>query len=254
MVGGALADWGVSLEGLGVSDFSASGFLSVFLIGLLGGAHCIGMCGGIVSALSSPVPGAAPVWSRQLAYNFGRIASYALIGGLVGAIGSASMLFNRVLPLQLMLFVLANLMLIGMGLYLMGFTRALAGVERGGQLLWRRIQPLSKRFLPVRSWRQALPVGFLWGFLPCGLTYSVLSLALVNGSAVRGAGLMLAFGAGTLPNLLFAGILLARYRNLVRSRSFRLVAGLVVLFFGIYGLIRAPELGGLLWAGVICEV
>lgn len=235
-------------------SISVSGFLPVFLLGLLGGAHCIGMCGGIVSALSAPVPGAAPVWSRQLAYNLGRIGSYGLIGGLVGAIGSASLLFNHFLPVQLALFVFANLMLIGMGLYLMGFTRVLAGVERGGQFFWRRIQPVGKRFLPVRNWRQALPVGFLWGFLPCGLTYSVLSLALLTGSAARGAGLMLAFGAGTLPNLLLAGILLARYRNLVRSRSFRWTAGLIVLAFGVYGLIRAPELGGHLWAGVVCEV
>lgn len=237
-----------------MQDFAAGGFVSVFVIGLLGGAHCIGMCGGIVSALSTPHPGAGPVWSRQLAYNCGRIASYTFIGALIGALGSASLLFNQFLPVQLALFVLANLMLIGMGFYLMGFTRVLAGVERAGQLLWRRIQPLSRRLLPVLNWRQALPVGFLWGFLPCGLTYSVLSLALVSGSAWRGAGLMLAFGAGTLPNLLFAGILLARYRNIVRSRSFRWTAGLIVLAFGVYGLIRAPELGGRLWAGVICEV
>lgn len=231
-----------------------TGYLAVFLIGLLGGAHCIGMCGGIVGALSAPVPGAAPVWSRQLAYNLGRIASYTAIGTAVGALGSASLLFNRFLPVQMALYILANLMLIGMGIYLMGFTRALAGVERLGQILWRRIQPLSRHLMPVRDWRQALPVGFLWGFLPCGLTYSVLSLALVSGSALRGGALMLAFGAGTLPNLLLAGILLARYRNIVRSRSFRTGAGLIVLAFGVYGLIRAPELGGRLWAGVLCEI
>lgn len=224
------------------------------MIGLLGGAHCIGMCGGIVSALSGPQPGSASVWSRQLAYNLGRICSYTCIGAAVGALGSASLLFNRFLPVQLALYVLANLMLIGMGFYLMGFTRVLVGVERLGQGLWRRIQPLSRRLLPVRDWRGALPVGFLWGFLPCGLTYSVLSLALVSGSALRGGGLMLAFGAGTLPNLLLAGMLLMRYRNVVRSRSFRLVAGLIVLAFGVYGLIRAPELGGRLWAGVVCAV
>jgi sulfite exporter TauE/SafE len=237
-----------------VADLSVSAFLPVFFLGLLGGAHCIGMCGGILGALSSPLPGAGPAWQRQLAYNAGRILSYTLIGTLVGAIGSASLLFNQFLPVQLALYVLANLMLIGMGFYLMGFTRVLAGVERGGQFLWCRIQPLSRRFLPARNWRQALPVGFLWGFLPCGLTYSVLSLALVSGSALRGGALMLAFGAGTLPNLLFAGILLARYRNIVRSRSFRSGAGLFVLAFGVYGLIRAPELGGQLWAGVICVV
>lgn len=238
-----------------MSEFSASGFLSVFLIGLLGGAHCIGMCGGIVSALSTAQPGKTSTpWLRQFAYSGGRIASYGLIGTAVGALGSATMLFNQMLPIQLALYVLANLLLIAMGIYLIGFTRVLAQVEQGGQILWRRVQPLTRRFMPVRTWRQALPVGFLWGFLPCGLTYSVLSLALVSGSAWRGGALMLAFGAGTLPNLLLAGILLARYRDFVRGRYFRTVAGLIVVGFGIFGLMRAPELGGMLWAGVICEV
>lgn len=230
-----------------------TGYLAVFVIGLLGGAHCIGMCGGIVSALSAPVAGGGSLWGRQWAYNLGRIASYTAIGGVVGALGSASLLFNQFLPVQLGLYVVANLMLIGMGVYLMGFTRALAGVESLGKRLWQKIQPLSRHFFPVTSWRKALPLGFVWGFLPCGLTYSVLSLSLVSGSALRGAGLMLAFGAGTLPNLLLAGIVLSRYRNIVRSRTFRLLAGLLVLGFGVYGLIRAPELGGRLWAGVICE-
>ncbi|MDQ7989455.1 MAG: sulfite exporter TauE/SafE family protein [Candidatus Dactylopiibacterium sp.] len=234
---------------------AASGFISVFLIGLLGGAHCIGMCGGIVGALSATQPGqvARSAWPRQIAYNLGRILSYGLIGTLVGALGSASLLFNHVLPVQMVLYVGANLLLVAMGIYLMGFTRALAVLERSGQWLWRRVQPRTRRFLPVRSWRQALPVGFLWGFLPCGMTYSVLSLALVSGSAWRGGALMLAFGAGTLPNLLLAGLLLARYRDIVRARLFRLGAGLIVAGFGVYGLLHAEQLGGMLWAG-ICEI
>ena len=231
-----------------------TGYIAVFFIGILGGAHCIGMCGGIVGALSMPGQRGASLWARHLAYNLGRISSYTLIGGAVGAIGSASLLFNQFLPVQLSLYVLANVMLICMGIYLVGYTRVLAGVERFGQQLWRNVQPLSRRFVGGRSWQQALPLGFMWGFLPCGLTYSVLSTALVSGSALRGAGLMLSFGLGTLPNLLLAGVLLARYRGIVRSRAFRLVAGCLVMAFGIYGLYRAPELGGRLWAGVVCEI
>lgn len=237
-----------------MSATEATGFFSVFLIGLLGGAHCIGMCGGIVGALTAGQADKRAILGRQLAYNVGRISGYAVLGTVVGAIGSATMLFNQVLPIQLGLYVLANLLLILMGVYLMGFTRVLAVLEKGGQWLWRRVQPLSTRFLPVRSWREALPVGFFWGFLPCGMTYSVLSLALVSGSALRGGAMMLAFGAGTLPNLLLAGILLARYRDVVRGRGFRVLAGLLVVGFGVYGLIRAPALGGMLWAGAICEV
>lgn len=237
-------------------EYSINGFLSVFLIGLLGGVHCIGMCGGIVSALSVSLPGTPvrPEWSRQFAYNIGRIACYTLLGFLVGLIGSASMLFNKVLPVQLGLYVVANLMLIAMGIYLMGFTQALARVEQAGHWLWLRVQPLTRTFMPVRSWRHALPAGFLWGFIPCGMTYSVLSLALVSGSAARGGLLMLAFGAGTLPNLLLAGILLARYRDFVRRRVVRCAAGLLVAVFGLVGLFRAPELGDILWGGAICAM
>jgi sulfite exporter TauE/SafE len=143
-------------------------------------------------------------------------------------------------------------MLIALGLYLAGFTRFLAPFERVGQVLWRRIQPATRRFLPVRSVAQALPLGMLWGFLPCGMVYMVLTTALMTGSAGRGAGLMLAFGLGTLPNLLLAGLVVGRFREFTRNGKVRLAAGLLVLAFGVYGLVRAQTLGGTLWSGVMC--
>ncbi len=234
-----------------------TGYLAVFLIGLLGGTHCVSMCGGIVGALTVQVRTPAHSrrqWPIHLAYNLGRIATYTLVGGLLGAIGSVGMLYSGVLPVQITLYVLANLMLIALGLYLTGMTGVLAPVERLGHALWRRIQPATRRFLPARSVRQALPLGLLWGFLPCGLVYSVLATALVTGSAARGAGLMLAFGLGTLPNLLLAGLLFKRFRDLTRNGKVRFAAGLIVLGFGVFGLIHAPTLGGSLWNGVVCLV
>ena len=232
-----------------------SGFLAVFLIGLLGGVHCAGMCGGIVSALSLQMPGAAgrsaPAWSIHLAYNFGRIASYAIAGALIGALGSLGLLLNNWLPVQLGLYVAANLMMVALGLYLTGLTQTLAFTERAGQWLWRRVQPATKRFLPVRGAAQAFPLGMLWGWLPCGLVYSVLTMTLVSGSAARGAATMLAFGLGTLPNLMLAGLLLARFRNVVQGRAVRLASGLIVLGFGVWGLVNAAALGGNLWQGVV---
>lgn len=230
-----------------------TGYLAVFLIGLLGGVHCVGMCGGIVTALSVPSGNPWRDFGRQFAYSAGRISTYALMGCLVGALGSASLLFNQILPVQISLYVLANVMLVGMGLYLTGITSGLDWMERLGQRLWPRIRQLGKPFLPVRRWYQALPVGFVWGFLPCGMTYAVLSLALVSGSALKGAGLMLAFGVGTLPNLLLAGMLLVRSQIIVRHRLVRRTAGAIVVLFGLYGLVRTPELGGALWNGVLCS-
>lgn len=230
-----------------------TGYIAVFLIGLLGGTHCVGMCGGIVGALTVQVPGQTRrQWPIHLAYNLGRITTYTVAGALLGALGTVGMLYNEIMPIQLGLYVLANLMLIALGLYLTGFTQLLAPVERLGQHLWRRVQPFSRRFLPARSVAQGYPLGLLWGFLPCGLVYSVLATALVTGSATRGAGLMLAFGLGTLPNLLLAGLLFRRFRDITRSTKVRFAAGLVVMGFGIFGLFHAPSLGGVLWSGVVC--
>jgi sulfite exporter TauE/SafE len=236
-----------------------TGFIAVFLIGLLGGVHCIGMCGGIVSALSSQssgqsvtMPGARSAFPIHLAYNAGRISSYVIAGALVGAIGSFGMLLNGLLPVQMALYVAANLMMIALGLYLTGFTQSLAFTERVGRSLWQRIQPYTRRFLPARTPAQAYPLGLLWGWLPCGMVYGVLTAALLSGSAQRGAATMLAFGLGTLPNLLLAGILLQRLRSIVQARYVRLGSGLLVIAFGVWGLISATSLGGKLWAGIAC--
>jgi sulfite exporter TauE/SafE len=235
-----------------------SGFYAVFLIGLLGGVHCAGMCGGIVSALTLQMPGqgtaATPNWMIHLTYNLGRIASYAVAGAIMGALGSLGLLLNNALPVQMTLYVAANLMMIALGLYLTGVTGALAFTERAGQWLWKRVQPLTKRFLPVRGPAQAFPLGMLWGWLPCGLVYSVLAMALLTGSAERGAFTLLAFGLGTLPNLMLAGLLLARFRGIVQGRALRLGSGLLVLGFGVWGLVNATTLGGKLWQGVVCHV
>jgi sulfite exporter TauE/SafE len=216
-----------------------SSYLALFLVGLLGGTHCIGMCGGIVGALS--LGGAARV-SLQLAYNAGRILSYVVAGAVAGALGSASLALADQLPARLALYVLANLMLVALGLYLLGVTRALAFSERFGYRLWRHLQPLSRRYLPARRVAQAFPLGLLWGWLPCGLVYSALVSALASGSAADGAALMLAFGLGTLPNLLLAGLLAVRLKAYAAKPAMRLAAGLLVLCFGLWGLFAALRL------------
>ena len=216
-----------------------SAYLALFLVGLLGGTHCVGMCGGIVGALSF---GAPARWSLHLAYNAGRILSYGAAGALAGALGAASLALGGPAPVRLALYLLANLMLVALGLYLLGVTRALAFTERAGQHLWRHIQPLTRRFVPAKSVAQAFPLGVLWGWLPCGLVYSALTTALGAGSPGGGALLMLAFGLGTLPNLLLAGILLARVNEFVRRPLVRIASGLLILGFGIYGLIGLMRL------------
>lgn len=238
---------------MGFADLG--GYLAVFLIGLLGGVHCFGMCGGIVGALS--VQTASGSAGRRAAllitYNAGRIATYVLLGALLGGLGAIATLLERVLPVQLGLYLFAHLLLVAMGLYLLGQTRWLQPIERLGQRLWRRVQPWMGRFLPVRHVGEAAVIGGLWGLVPCGLVYSVLATALMSGSSLRGALLMLAFGLGTLPNLLFAGLLFHRLRHHLQQRWVRWLAGGAVIAFGLWGLWRAPYLGDAIWQGVVCH-
>ena len=218
-----------------MTEFS---IIAVFFAGLLGGVHCLGMCGSIVGILTAQLPKHGVRWPFHLAYNSGRLASYTLAGALAGAIGQAGVLLRDVVPVQYLLFGLSSLMLIALGLYLAGIWNAVRRIEQVGLLLWQRIQPLTRPLLPVTTPARALLLGALWGWLPCGLVYSVLVTALASGHAKSGALIMLAFGLGTLPNLLVIGLFWERCRRWVQSPRVRLFAGLIVMSFGVYGLVK----------------
>jgi len=226
--------------------------VAVFLVGLLGGGHCVGMCGGIVSALSSQNAGGKPL--LHLGYSTGRIASYSVAGAIAGSIGGLGLLFSGVLPVQLALYVLANAMLLILGLYLAGLSPLAGKFEAAGRYLWSRLQPLTRELVPVNTVPRALAVGALWGWIPCGLVYGVLATALLSGSAVRGAMVMLAFGLGTLPNLLLAGLMVRSTTKVFQGRMFRTICGALVFGFGISGLARAFELTDRIRAGILCIV
>jgi sulfite exporter TauE/SafE len=218
-----------------MTEFS---IIAVFVVGLLGGVHCLGMCGSIVGILTGQLPKDGARWPFHLAYNSGRIASYTVAGMLVGAIGQAGLLFRDAVPVQHLLFALSSLMLIALGLYLAGLWSMVRRIEQLGSVLWQRIQPLTRFVFPITSPLRALLLGMLWGWLPCGLVYSVLVTALASGHPQSGALIMLAFGLGTLPNLLVIGLFWERCRRWVQSPRVRLFAGLIVMAFGVYGLVK----------------
>ncbi len=211
--------------------------LTALLAGLLGGVHCVGMCGGIVAAFSFRADGTQPPFRLHLASNLGRISSYTIFGALAGALGG-SLKLATFLPAQTVLYVLAQVVMILLGLYLAGLNRWVLAFERAGGALWRVVQPLFRRLLPVRSLPQALLAGMAWGWLPCGLVYSVLVSALAAGSAPSGAALMLAFGLGTLPNLLGMGLFARQIQPFMQRLWVRRAAGLMVAGFGVWGLAR----------------
>ena len=217
---------------------------SAALVGLAGGVHCVGMCGGIVAALAGATGQGKPPMRLHLAYSVGRIASYALAGALAGGAGGilgwagSAALGARGSPIGQSLFMLvASLMLIVLGLYLSGLAPAVRRLEHLGSGVWRRLQPLARPLLPASTVPRALALGAVWGFLPCGLVYAMLATAVATGSPLRGAAVLAAFGLGTLPNLLAVGFWLSRFRSLVRSPRARLAAGCAVCLFGLYGLV-----------------
>ncbi|MBK5012826.1 sulfite exporter TauE/SafE family protein [Pseudomonas sp. S60] len=207
---------------------------SALVLGLLGGGHCLGMCGGLMGALTLAIP--PEQRSRRLrlllAYNLGRVCSYACAGLLLGLAGWAVASG----PAAVVLRTAAALLLIAMGLYLAGWWSGLTRVEALGRGLWRHIQPLATRLLPVSSVPRAMLLGALWGWLPCGLVYSTLLWAASQGNAGYSAALMLAFGLGTWPVLLATGLAAERVNALLRRRSVRVAGGLLVMLFGIWTL------------------
>lgn len=220
--------------------------IAAFAVGFLGGVHCVGMCGGIVGALSFGLPADRRQHIRGnmpflLLYNLGRITSYTLAGTVAGGLGAWAIDLLAVRQLQLWLQVFAGVFMILMGLYLNGWWRVLVRVEQAGSILWQRLEPLGRQLLPVQRPGQALLLGMLWGWLPCGLVYSVLIWTLLSGGAREGALLMFSFGVGTLPNLLAMGVFAVVLQKFVQQGWVRQVSGGLVILFGFYMLWRSMQ-------------
>jgi hypothetical protein len=208
--------------------------VSALILGLLGGGHCLGMCGGLMGALTLAIPPEQRGKRLRLllAYNLGRILSYGAAGLLLGLAGWAVAGSSA----EVVMRSLAALLLIAMGLYLAGWWSGLTRIEALGRGIWRHIQPLTRRFMPVSSIPKAVVLGALWGWLPCGLVYSTLLWASSQGNAVDSALLMLAFGLGTWPVLLATGLAAERITALLRRQGVRVAGGLLVILFGIWTL------------------
>jgi len=217
------------------SWINTSPYLIAFITGLLGGVHCVGMCGGIVSILSfgqqpnAKKPSTFNHLPLLLGYNLGRIVGYISAGAIIGALGSTLLSLAELNQIKQLLSLLAATFMLLLGLYLAGLWNGLTKIELLGAQLWHLIEPFSRRFIPVKTIWHAIPLGFLWGWLPCGMVYTILIMSLSSASALEGALLMLAFGLGTLPNLLAMGIVATRLIKWTRQPKIRLVAGLLVI-------------------------
>lgn len=218
-----------------------SSWLAAFLVGLLGGVHCFGMCGGIVTALSLGIREDLREHRNKLlwlqsAYNLGRIISYTVAGFIAGALGFFAHDLSGMQEVRTGLQLLAAAIMIALGLYLGGWWFGLLKVEQLGSGLWKYIEPAGRKLIPVQTVGGALGLGLVWGWLPCGLIYSVLIWALAVADPVQGAILMLSFGMGTLPNLLLMGIFAARLGRYLQKTWLRKTAGALVVAFGLWQL------------------
>jgi sulfite exporter TauE/SafE len=211
-------------------------YFSAFVIGILGSGHCLGMCGGITSMLTSALPKDSS-YSKTLlviCYNLGRIFSYSLIGAIVGFTGSVAAK-NIGVPLSGLRMVSA-IFLIFLGLYIGKWLMWLNRIEGLGKYIWRYLSPYSKQLIPVNSPVKALGLGALWGWLPCGLIYSMLTWSLASGDVTKGALIMTFFGLGTLPALLIMSYSFIKAKTLLIHPTFRKFMALSLIFYGVYSL------------------
>ena len=211
--------------------------LTLFLLGFFGGGHCVGMCGGLSSAFALQLPPGLNRTGLIVLLNLGRISSYVFIGLLVGAIGQIGISLDQTRWLQNGLYLSANLLLLLLGLYLAGISSLATRIESIGRPVWKRLNPLLNRLLPIQSVPACFGVGMLWGWLPCGLVYSASLYALGSGNALEGGLYMLAFALGTLPNLLAMGLFAAQLKNFLQRKTVRLAAGLLVAAWALWRLV-----------------
>lgn len=200
------------------------------LMGVFGGAHCVAMCGGVSSMLCA---GQGRPSGFSLAYNAGRVASYTLLGLIVGSLGT----LDLGLPMDALRFglrALAAVCMLTVGLHLIGLPSFVKALESVGAPLWRRVAPVARRLLPLRSPWHALAAGSLWALMPCGLLYGALALAATSESPLEGAATMAAFGLGTVPVMLTVGVLAHRVVQAFARAWVRRAAGALILAFGLW--------------------
>lgn len=219
-----------------MSALLLSTLFAALLAGLAGSTHCLAMCGGIAGALGISSRAAAERSGRPLvfpfAYNAGRVLSYSLAGALVGGLGAGLGHLAGMDRVRLGLQFLAGAVLILLGLRLVAGRRGFAWMDAAGARLWRKLSPLLRHVLPIDNLPRALGAGMLWGWLPCGMAYGVLSVAWLSADPVHGAAIMAVFGLGTLPALAAASGLAARIGAAAGSTVWRAAAGFVIAGLG----------------------
>lgn len=221
------------------------------LAGLMGGVHCAAMCGGIATGFSGMAKSGG--WREALEPNLGRITGYIAAGTIVGTIGQGFLQLARSPALAVGVRIGVGLVLVVVALRLLDARAQLGFVPRGGARLWTALRPLQRALLPANTSGRRFALGMLWGWMPCGLSSTVLIAAWLQADGLNAAGTMAAFGLGTLPVMLpltWSGARMGQWLNRSQLRG---VAGSLVLLAGLLTmsapwLMQSPALHGLLSA------
>ena len=213
-------------------------FTLAFILGLSSSFHCIAMCGGIISALSLSLPAETRNKPLQLAslvcaYNFGRITSYSIAGGIVGFLAYLSPLSTMTSSAYLVFQLVAAGFLVALGLHIAGWLPQMKRIESIGLSLWKYLQPVGKHFIPANTIPRSVMIGMIWGWLPCGLVYSVLLWTISSSDPVKGALYMFIFGLGTLPSMLLSALTSNAILKVSTFKKLRIFAGLTIITLGL---------------------
>lgn len=204
------------------------------LLALAGAGHCLGMCGGISMGLSMAVTESQrrgrKLWWWQFLFATGRVTTYTVLGLIAGGMGQ--WLLDALPGAGPVAWLLSALLMLLVGLMLLGHDIGLRSLEKIGLNVWRRIQPLTTSLVPIRQAWQALLLGGLWGFLPCGLLYTALALAVSSGNTLHGGSIMLVFGLVTVPPVAVGGVATGLLTILRRQGWRRLTAIMTLLMAG----------------------
>lgn len=208
--------------------------IAAFLIGIAGSVHCTVMCGGVIAGLNFAIPKNAPLLPYALTYNLGRILSYSLAGAIAGSLGA--IFSHQVNDGIVFLKLISGIFLLLLAAYIGNWWRGLVHLESVGKVIWKRLMPFSKKWVPFKTPLWAFPYGLVWGWLPCGLVYSTLTWSLSSGSSLSGALWMLFFGLGTLPSTLLIAFSSKDLLVLVKSPKTRQFIALILALFGFYSI------------------
>lgn len=220
--------------------------IAALLAGFTSSAHCFAMCGGIASALGMHARAAGSTVNTSLVvglYQVGRVGGYGLAGALVGLIGSQAARVLDLVRLASILRIASGVLIVLLGLRLLIRWNALQWIERLGARFWMRLRPLVQ-FAGTRAGLvKPLTMGLLWSLLPCGLIYSMLLLAAMSADPGRGALIMFAFGAGTLPAMFATSLLSARLQSKLSHPGVRIASGLAMTVLGAWMVFAAMTMG-----------